>query len=254
MADVDRSKLIRLMVGRELTAMFPKAEVPIGDVVLETRALSSETSGVKDVSIAVSRGEILGVSGLVGSGRTELARMLFGLEPATSGEILVNGKAVRVASPRDAMAHGIAYVPEDRRHHGVVMAMTIAENITLASLRSVSTNGFLDFSEEHSVSEEYRRRLDIKAPSVDVPVSALSGGNQQKVALSRWLTTQPSVLILDEPTQGVDVVKAEIDKLMGELARGLAIIMISSTVGDYRHERSRCRDVRRRNPRRSQPG
>jgi rhamnose transport system ATP-binding protein len=230
MRDVDRPKLIRLMVGRDLTAMFPKRDVPVGDVVLETRDLSSATSQVKNVSLSVRRGEILGLSGLVGSGRTELARMLFGLDPAASGEILINGSPVRIARPQDAMEHGIAYVPEDRRHHGVIMPMSIAENITLANLPSMSEQGFLQFDREEAVAEDYRRRLDIKAPSVEAPVSSLSGGNQQKVALSRWLETKPSVLILDEPTQGVDVgAKAEIHKLMVDLAeRGLAIIMISS--------------------------
>lgn len=230
MRNVDRPKLIRLMVGRELTAMFPKRAVPIGDIILETRGLSSDVSGVRNVSLAVRRGEIVGLSGLVGSGRTELARMLFGLDPVTSGEILIEGKPAQIAAPQDAMEHGIAYVPEDRRRHGVVMPMSIAENITLASLRAVSEHGLLNFRREHSVAEEYRQRLEIKARSVDAPVSTLSGGNQQKVALSRWLQTKPVVLILDEPTQGVDVgAKSEIHKLMVDLAeRGMAIIMISS--------------------------
>ncbi len=230
MAEVDRAELIKLMVGRELSAVFPKIVVPIGNVVLETREVSCRASGVKPTSLTVRSGEILGLAGLVGAGRTELARVLFGLTPADGGTILLRGRPVVIRTPADAVAHGIAYVPEDRRRHGVVLEMSVAANTTLAVLRKISRAGLIDFSKEQQFSNSFVQRFAIKTPSTDVPVGNLSGGNQQKVALARWLATDPKVIILDEPTQGVDVgSKAEIYRLMGELASGgLAIIMISS--------------------------
>ena len=173
---------------------------------------------------------MLGVAGLVGSGRTELAETLFGLAPADQGEILVHGQPVRIESPSQAIRLGIGYVPEDRRQHGVVLEMPVAANVTLASLGAVSSRGLIDRAAERRSAEAYAARLGIKTPSVATDVGTLSGGNQQKVALARWLSTAPDILILDEPTQGVDVgAKAEIHALVQELAeRGLAIIMISS--------------------------
>ena len=228
--DVTRSGLITLMVGRELTAVFPKRAVPIGDVALEVRGLSNHAAGVRDASFSVRRGEILGLAGLVGSGRTQLAETIFGLTPADAGEIIVHGRPVRVSSPGDAVRAGIAYVPEDRRRHGVILEMDVAANATLASLGTVSRRGLLDRGAERRTTQTYVDRFRIKASSVYSEVGTLSGGNQQKVALARWLATSPSVLILDEPTQGVDVgSKAEIHALMQDLAeRGLAILMISS--------------------------
>lgn len=230
MSEVDRAEMIRLMVGRSLDAVFPKIEVPHGPVVLETRGLSCHESRVSAVNLSVRAGEILGLAGLVGAGRTELARVLFGLTPADSGQILLNGQVVEVNSPATAVALGIAYVPEDRRRHGVILEMPVSANATLAVLREVSNFGLIDFGREKQIARDYVQRLGIKTPSVNSPAGNLSGGNQQKVALARWLGTQPKVIILDEPTQGVDVgAKAEIHKLMGELAaRGMAIIMISS--------------------------
>ncbi len=229
-AAIDRGELIRLMVGRELAAVFPKRAVPLGDVVLEARSLSHRASGIHDVSLAVRAGEILGIAGLVGSGRTELAEVLFGLSPADAGDILLRGAAARVASPADAVRHGIGYVPEDRRQHGVVLEMSIAANVSLASLAAVSHHGLIDAAAEARGAERHLEALRIKAPGIATEAGALSGGNQQKVALARWLSIRPAVLILDEPTQGVDVgSKAEIHALMQTLAeQGLAIIMISS--------------------------
>ncbi|HSZ56621.1 MAG TPA: sugar ABC transporter ATP-binding protein [Tepidisphaeraceae bacterium] len=229
-AQVSRAELIRLMVGRELSAVFPKISVTPGETLLETHQLICHESGISEVSLSVRAGEILGLAGLVGSGRTELARVLFGLTPADAGDIHVRGKAVAIDSPGRAIELGIAYVPEDRRRHGVILDMPITANATLAVLRKVSTGGLIDFTREHAIAASFVEKLAIKSQSLQSPVSTLSGGNQQKVALARWLATEPSVLILDEPTQGVDVgAKAEIHKLMGELtARGLAIIMISS--------------------------
>jgi rhamnose transport system ATP-binding protein len=230
MSEVTRGELIRLMVGREVSAIFPKREVQLGDAVLELHNVTSAAAGVKDVNLTLQRGEILGLTGLVGAGRTELARVLFGLYPVNSGQILLRGSSIVIRSPAHAIEQGIAYLPEDRRRHGVVLEMPLTANITLASLERIARFGWMDFKRERQMAIDYVQRFGIKTPSIFSPVLSLSGGNQQKVALSRWLATEPSVLILDEPTQGVDVhAKSEIHRLMGELAsQGDAILMISS--------------------------
>lgn len=230
MADTNRQELIRLMVGRELSAIFPKREVERGDIALELRSITSRASGLRDINLSVHRGEIVGLAGLVGAGRTELARIIFGLDHADSGEVRVHGNAVRILTPAQAISYGIAYLPEDRRRQGVILEMPVSANVTLASLRNLKRFGSFDFQQEKQIAREYVRRFAIKTPSIFSPVSTLSGGNQQKVALSRWLATKPSILILDEPTQGIDVgAKAEIHSLIGELAsEGIAILMISS--------------------------
>ena len=230
MAEVDRAELIRLMVGRELSAIFPKQTVPIGEVVLELRSVDCRQSGIRSVSLDVKAGEIVGLAGLVGAGRTELARVLFGLTPADGGQIYMRGKRVSIDRPETAIALGIAYVPEDRRRHGVILDLPLAANTSLAILPGISRLGRLDFARERSLARGMVQRLAIKTPSVDTRTGDLSGGNQQKVAMARWLATEPAVLILDEPTQGIDVAaKGEIHRHMGELAaRGMAILMISS--------------------------
>jgi rhamnose transport system ATP-binding protein len=230
MAEVSRAELIRMMVGRELSGVFPKGESVPGETVLELRGVGCAGSGIHDVSLTVRAGEIVGLAGLVGAGRTELARVVFGLTPSDEGEILLRGRPVTITEPRQAIALGIAYLPEDRRRHGVVGEMAVAPNVTLACLDSFSRHGVVDTRRERDAALRWVRDLEIKTPSVFTPVSALSGGNQQKVALSRWLATEPAVLILDEPTQGIDVgTKAEIHSLMTRLAaRGVAILMISS--------------------------
>jgi len=227
---LERADLIRMMVGREVSAVFPKRQVPIGEVVLELRDVSSRAAGIRNVSLQVRRGEILGLAGLVGAGRTQLAETIFGLTPADSGEILLQGRRVRVQTPADAIELGIGYVPEDRRQHGVALEMPIAANASLANLSRISRMGFLDTRLERDLAQYYVRQLGIKTASIYAEAGVLSGGNQQKVALARWLAIDPQVLILDEPTQGVDVgAKSEIHRLMCDLAeRGLAIIMISS--------------------------
>jgi len=229
-SEVDRPGLIRRMVGREIAAVFPKRAVPLGDIVLEARHLGCSAGGVQDVNFSVRGGEILGFAGLVGAGRTELARVLFGITPADAGAIRLRGKPIVIKQPAQAVHLGIAYVPEDRRRHGVILDMPVASNATLAILRRISSFGLLDFGRERSVARALVERLSIKTASLDAPAGELSGGNQQKLALARWLATEPAVLILDEPSQGIDVAaKAEIHHLMGELAaKGLAILMISS--------------------------
>ena len=230
MADTNRQELIRLMVGRELSAIFPKRQVERGDIALELRGIGKRASGLRNIDLSVHRGEIVGLAGLVGAGRTELARIIFGLDHADSGEVRVHGNAVRILTPAQAISYGIAYLPEDRRRQGVILEMPVSANVTLASLRNLKRFGSFDFQQEKQIARAYVRRFAIKTPSIFSPVSTLSGGNQQKVALSRWLATKPSILILDEPTQGIDVgAKAEIHSLIGELAsEGMAILMISS--------------------------
>jgi len=227
---VNQEELIRLMVGRELSAIFPKREVELGETALELRGLGCSSTGVSNVSLSVRKGEIVGLAGLVGAGRTELAKAIFGLAPADNGEILLKGERARIANPADAIRLGIAYLPEDRRRHGVISELPISANISLASLDELSHLWSMDFRREREIASSYVSRFAIKTPALFSPVSTLSGGNQQKVALSRWLATLPSVLILDEPTQGIDVgAKAQIHELMIELVeQGAAILMISS--------------------------
>jgi rhamnose transport system ATP-binding protein len=232
---LSRAELIRMMVGREIEAIFPKRAVPIGEVALEVRNLRSRAAGIRGVSLEVRAGEILGLSGLVGSGRTQLAETIFGLTPAESGEIRLRGRTVRISSPADAIRHKIGYVPEDRRQHGVVMSMSICANISLANLPAVCghgpiNHGLIDSAAENALARTYVERLRVKTHSIRAEASSLSGGNQQKVALARWLAIEAAILILDEPTQGVDVgSKSEIHGLIVDLAeQGLAIIMISS--------------------------
>ncbi|HEV2664378.1 MAG TPA: sugar ABC transporter ATP-binding protein [Blastocatellia bacterium] len=254
MNEVDRAELISLMVGRELSAVFPKREVKIGEAVLEIRNLSSRAAGVHNISLSVRAGEILGLTGLVGAGRTELARVLFGLLPFDNGSVLLRPpnsvlnershrphksykshkshglEEVTINSPAKAVELGVAYVPEDRRRHGAVLEMPIAANMTLAILDRISKLKFLDFKSEKEVAVDFAARLSVKTPATFTPAGSLSGGNQQKVALARWLATEPRVLILDEPTQGIDVgAKSEIHRLICDMAEaGMAIIMISS--------------------------
>ena len=230
MAEVDRAGLIRLMVGRNLDQVFPKVAIQPGLVALRVEGLNHAASGVHDVSFEVRQGEMLGLAGLIGSGRTELARVLFGLTPADSGRIVIGKSVTVIRSPADAIRAGIAYVPEDRRHHGVIPELSVAANASLATLDKVARLGWLRRGVERAEAVKIVKRFEVKTDSVDSAVENLSGGNQQKVALGRWVATNPKVLILDEPTQGVDVgSKAEIHRIMGQLAsEGVAIVMISS--------------------------
>lgn len=228
--EIDEAGLIRLMVGREVAQIYPAAESASGATVLSLRGVGCTASGVHEVSFDVHAGEIFGLGGLVGAGRTELARILFGLTPADSGQVTLAGETVHLRSPQDAVAHGIAYVPEDRRRHGVVLELPIAHNITMAVHRKLFPTTWLRFGAERALALDYIRDLAVKCAGPEAPGGSLSGGNQQKIALARWLATRPKLLILDEPTQGVDIgAKSEIHKIIRRLAQqGLAVILISS--------------------------
>jgi rhamnose transport system ATP-binding protein len=235
MSEVTNAGLILLMVGRDLGTVFPKHQTALGTTTFEVRHLSCLHLGVKNASFTVRGGEILGLAGLVGSGRTQLAEALFGLAAIDGGEVLLNGELLAIHSPSDAVRAGLAYVPEDRRRHGVILDLSVAVNSTLASLGKISkANGFLNPLRERQWANDFMVKLSVKAQSADTLARNLSGGNQQKVALARWLMTDPKVLILDEPTQGIDVgAKAEIYHLIGELAAdGMAIVMISSETAE----------------------
>ena len=228
-ADLDRDKLIALMVGRELTEMFPKEHAEVGDVVLSVRGLN-RGSLVKDVSFELRRGEILGFAGLMGAGRTEVLETLFGVAAAESGEIVVDGKSVRIKQPKDAIAAGLALLTEDRKLTGIMGVLSVRDNMIMAALPKYSPNGMLQKRRIEQVCEEQRKALALKTPSLNQHIQNLSGGNQQKVLISRWLLTLPEILMIDEPTRGIDVgAKSEIHRLMSALAKtGKAIIMVSS--------------------------
>ena len=227
---VTRDRLVSWMVGRTLHNLYPKEDVPIGEVVLEARGIRQK--GVLDgVDLTLRRGEILGISGLAGAGRTELALVLCGLSRPDAGEIRVDGQRHAIHSYREAMERGIVYVSEDRQKYGLVVPMTVAENVTLPLLRRISSAfGLVDVGREQEITRSYVESLSIKTPGGDFVVSNLSGGNQQKVSVAKALATEPRILILDEPTRGVDVgAKSEIHRIISDLARqGKAIIMISS--------------------------
>ncbi len=228
--EINEAVLIKMMVGREVSAIYPPAENAPGEDLLALKNVGCRAGGVHGITLNVRAGEIVGLAGLVGAGRTELARVLFGLTPADAGTISLCGQPVHIANSSEAVAHGIAYVPEDRHRHGVILEMPIAANMTLAIHRTLFPGAWLRFGAERKLALDFIRDLAIKTAGPDAPGRSLSGGNQQKVALARWLATKPRVLILDEPTQGVDVgAKAEIHKIIRALAKeGLAVLMISS--------------------------
>jgi rhamnose transport system ATP-binding protein len=229
-AELTPATAISRMVGREVRELFRRERRQPGAIRLSVRGLRRE-GAFEDVSFDLRAGEVLGFAGLVGARRTDVGLALFGIAPADAGEIELDGTRVAVTSPRDAMALGIAYSTEDRRQLGLVMPLSIAANVSLPSLpRFLSSAGMVRRAEERATAEAFRKRLSIRAPSVDTPASSLSGGNQQKVVISKWLETNPKVLILDEPTRGIDVgAKVEVHQLIDDLAaRGMAIILISS--------------------------
>jgi rhamnose transport system ATP-binding protein len=227
--DVTIDDIIRSMVGRDLDALFPKSDVEPGDVLLEVSGLSSE--GVfSDISFTVAKGEIVALAGLVGAGRTEVARAVFGIDKRTSGTVRVGGRALPNGSPQAAMTAGLALVPEDRRQQGLVMDMGIDQNVALASLQRLSRFGLIRRRSERRLAATWAERLRLKYGRLRNDAATLSGGNQQKVVLAKWLARNPRVLIIDEPTRGIDVgTKAEVHRILDELvAGGMAVLMISS--------------------------
>ena len=227
-SDTNREELIKLMVGRELTELYPERTVSHGPVVLEVKHLTG--NGDSDISLSVREGEILGLGGLVGAGRTELAMMLMGMARITDGQVLIDGKEAKIHSPRDAIKNGIGLVAEDRRRFSLSTVLPIKWNISMAILKNLSKMGTILTSKEKEVVEHFKEVVRIKTPDVNNKVSSLSGGNQQKVAISKWLVTYCRVLIFDEPTQGVDVgARSEIYRIINEQCEaGKAVIMISS--------------------------
>jgi rhamnose transport system ATP-binding protein len=228
-ADITPDELVRRMVGRELTALFPKQDAKVGETVLSVHRLTRE--GVFfDISFDVRAGEIVALAGLVGAGRSEVARAIFGIDRADAGHVEVAGKRLAPGRPLAAMRAGIGFVPEDRRQQGLVMDLSIARNTALTRLRSLSRGGLIRSSAENGLAREWAARLQLKFHRLEDSVGTLSGGNQQKVVLGKWLATEPKLLIVDEPTRGIDVgTKAEVHRLMSELAgQGVAVLMISS--------------------------
>lgn len=227
-SETDRRSLIRWMVGRELEQEFPRIEPDRGEEVLRIEGLSSGV--LKDINLSVYRGEILGLAGLVGAGRSELARIIFGADPKDKGRISLEGGKISARTPREAIDLGIGLLTEDRNKYGLIMQMNVRENISLSNLRQVAGSFFINQSEEYSVAEKFKQALRIRTPSINQKVENLSGGNRQKVVLARWLLTKSKLLIFDEPTAGIDVgVKLEIYNLINQLAKeGIGIVVISS--------------------------
>ncbi len=227
---LNEERIIRLMVGREVSDMFERPErAQTGAVVLEVEGVSSP-GAIQDVSFKLHRGEVLGLAGLVGAGRTELAETIFGVRPASGGTIRLDGRPVTIRRPAQAIQHGIGFVPEDRKAQGLFLRMNVGANIVMALLRQLCRWGLIQHPRAEKMGSDFVERLDIRTPSLQQRVRNLSGGNQQKVVIAKWLTREPKVLILDEPTRGIDVgAKAEIHRLMHQLAgRGVGILMISS--------------------------
>lgn len=229
MKETNEADLVRLMVGRSVEHVFPKLDITPGAVVLNVSGLSHPTE-FEDISFSLRRGEILGFYGLVGAGRTEIMQALFGITRPSAGTVTLDGRPVLARDPAHAVDMGIVYVPEERGRQGAVIGLPIFQNISLPSLRTTSRAGFLRLAEELALARKYAGRLDLRAAALDQDVGTLSGGNQQKVVIGKWLATRPRVIILDEPTKGIDIgSKAAVHAFMSELAaEGLSIIMVSS--------------------------
>ena len=228
-ADTSVDELVRQMVGRDVTDLFPKLPAEIGEVVLKVEGLTRK--GVfNDISFTLRSGEILGLAGLVGAGRSEVARAIFGVDSYEQGKITLHGAVLPKGDPRKSTARGIALVPEDRRKQGLVLEDGVSRNITLAIRNKLSKWGLIWNGLENQAAEVWASRLEVKTAALDAETGTLSGGNQQKVVIGKWLSTEPTVLIVDEPTRGIDVgTKSEVHRLLSELAQqGLAILMISS--------------------------
>jgi inositol transport system ATP-binding protein len=238
-AETNVDGIIRMMVGRQVSELFARrSRAALGDVALAVTGLSRRGNSqdqnatvLDDVSLSVRRGEILGVAGLVGAGRTEMARAIFGADPFDAGRIVVDGKEVRIRSPQDAIAHGIGLVPEDRKQQALFLSLAVRTNLSIAALDQIEfLRFFVDERAERRMIDEYRKSLNIRMANPEQLVANLSGGNQQKVVLARWLALRPKILIVDEPTRGIDVgAKVEVHGLLYEMAeKGIAVIAISS--------------------------
>ena len=228
--DVTKDRLVSWMVGRTLTNLYPKENVDIGEVVFEVRDISQEDL-LKNVSFSLRKGEILGISGLAGAGRTELAQAICGLTKPDKGEIFLNGNRTRISDYRRTLEQGIAYITEDRQTYGLILPMTLKVNITHSVLRQITNSlGIVDRGKETEITDRFVKQLDVRAPNGEFIVNNLSGGNQQKVSVAKSLAVEPQILILDEPTRGVDVgAKSEIHRIISDLAKaGKSIILISS--------------------------
>ncbi len=227
--DTPQSDIVKLMVGRSVDQIFPKHQTTIGAPVLSVQGLQHPTE-FADISFELRKGEILGFYGLVGAGRSEVMQALFGITRPTSGSVALEGRTINPRSPAEAIEAGIVYVPEERGRQGVVVDMPIFQNVSLPSLAKTSRRGFLDLANEFKLAREFTERLDLRAASLSQHAGTLSGGNQQKVVIAKWLATQPKVIILDEPTKGIDIgSKAAVHEFMGELVgQGLSVIMVSS--------------------------
>jgi rhamnose transport system ATP-binding protein len=230
-ADIDEDTLVKLMVGRSVDQIFPARSHTSGDEVLKVVGYAHPTE-FADINFTLNRGELLGFYGLVGAGRSEFMQALFGITKPSKGVCKINGDITIVRSPADAVNNGIVYVPEDRGKQGAIIGLPIFQNITLPSLGRTSSRGFLKLAEEFKLAREYSERLELRAASLDQDVGNLSGGNQQKVVIAKWLATKPQVIILDEPTKGIDIgSKAAVHEFMAELAaQGLSVIMVSSEI------------------------
>ncbi len=230
-SEVGEADLVQMMVGRSVEQIFPERKPTVGNEVLKIEDYAHPTE-FEDIGFSLKRGEILGFYGLVGAGRSEFMQALFGITRPSSGTCRIDGEEKTIRSPADAIANGIVYVPEDRGKQGAVIGLPIFQNVTLPSLGKTSRNGFIRMAKEYGLAREYTSRLDLRAASLDQDVGTLSGGNQQKVVIAKWLATQPKVIILDEPTKGIDIgSKAAVHEFMSELAaQGLAVIMVSSEI------------------------
>ncbi len=230
-ANMTNDQLIRMMVGRDITEVFPKADAEIGEVLLDVKNLSYGQR-VKNVSFSLRRGEVLGIAGLVGAGRSELVETIFGMRQKSAGEIAINGKPVEIHHPKDAIRSRVALITEDRRVTGLNLAGTVAENTTLVDLSRQFPSGLIDHRKENEIADGYIKKLSIRTPHAQQLVANLSGGNQQKVVIAKWLLSEPEIIILDEPTRGIDVgAKRDIYLLIGDLVRqGKAVIVISSEI------------------------
>lgn len=228
-SELDNDQLVKMMVGRELNEMFKRSPIKTGEAVLRVRNLTRQ-GRFHNVNFSLHRGEILGITGLIGAGRTEVAEAIFGIRPADSGEILVHGQKVDIRCPMDAINHGIAFLTEDRKRHGLFLGLSVKRNVSMCKVRDLSRMKMVDIRTERKVCREYVDSLRIKTPSLKTRIRSLSGGNQQKALIARWLLMDPDILILDEPTRGIDVgAKQEIYVLIDKLTRaGKAVILISS--------------------------